>query len=130
MAWMSRRGTLVSSWGSMAGLTTKAWCPASSSRSTRSQARSASAGASRRVAMGWRPGGSSSSTDCSRSPNRARARERGMGVALMTSQWGSRPFCLSASRWRTPNRCCSSTTTSCSLRNVTASWNRAWVPTT
>ena len=36
--------------------------------------------------MGVRPGGSSSSTDTARSPYTVRVRDRGMGVAVMTSR--------------------------------------------
>ena len=39
----------------------------------------------------------------------------GIGVALITSTWGTAPRVVSASLWRTPKRCCSSVMTSASL---------------
>ncbi len=51
----------------------------------------------------------------------------------MTSTCGDAPSCArprSASRCSTPNRCCSSTTTSPRSANVTLSWINACVPTT
>ena len=57
---------------------------------------------------------------------------RGIGVAVMTSRCGT--VCpvrdRSSSRWRTPNRCCSSTTTRPRSAKPTPSWITAWVPTT
>ena len=52
-----------------------------------------------------------------------------MGVAVITSTSGRRPFCPSACRWRTPKRCCSSMSTSPSRSKETPSWISAWVPT-
>ena len=45
-----------------------------------------------RVAMGFRPGGFSSSRDTSRSPNAVIASVRGIGVAVITRQCGFRPL--------------------------------------
>ena len=65
------------------------------------------------VAIGDRPAGSSRSVEVSRSPNTVIATVRGIGVAVMTSRCGGvRPLARKASRCSTPNRCCSSTTTS------------------
>ena len=83
------------------------------------------------VVIGCRPGGFSSSTDSSMSPNCASARLRGIGVAVITSMSGgaSRPLPASSSRWVTPNRCCSSITARRRSWNDTSRWNTAWVPT-
>ena len=83
------------------------------------------------VSIGVRPGGSSSSTLTSRSPYTVIAAVRGIGVAVITSMSGTAPsavFARSAARCSTPNRCCSSTTTTPRLANSTASWIRACVP--
>ena len=67
--------------------------------------------------------------------HRRRPRDRGgrhhehIGVGTRTVA-ASRPFALSAARCSTPNRCCSSTTTTPSDANRTSSVRRAWVPTT
>ena len=61
---------------------------------------------------------------------------RGMGVALMLSWCGTMrprtvsPFLVSARRWPTPKRCCSSTMDRPSRWNSTWSWISACVPTT
>ncbi len=56
---------------------------------------------------------------------------RGMGVAVMTRTCACRsPLARSASRCSTPNRCCSSTTTSPRSANCTCSPRSACVPTT
>ena len=54
---------------------------------------------------------------------------RGIGVALSTSTSTASPLLVSASRSRTPKRCCSSTTASASALKITSSWISAWVPT-
>ncbi len=51
---------------------------------------------------------------------------RGMGVADITSVWVA--FSARAARWLTPNRCCSSVTTSPSFEKGTVSDNSACVP--
>ena len=81
------------------------------------------------VSTGWRPGGSSSSTDTSRSPKSVRASERGIGVALITNRSGSSPLPSMRRRCPTPKRCCSSITSSPRRANSSDSWNSAWVPT-
>ena len=53
---------------------------------------------------------------------------RGIGVAVSTSTSTASPFCVSASRWCTPKRCCSSTMASARSWKATSSWNSAWVP--
>ena len=53
---------------------------------------------------------------------------RGIGVAVITSTSGASPLLDSASRWCTPKRCCSSTTTRPSLAKDTPAWNSACVP--
>ena len=80
--------------------------------------------------MGFRPGGSSSMTDTSKSPYKVMARVRGIGVAVITKIWGGMPlfFFHSLARWATPNRCCSSIITKPSLSKLTTSSIRAWVP--
>ena len=56
---------------------------------------------------------------------------RGMGVAVITRVCGAWPaLSRRASRCSTPKRCCSSTTAKPRSANCTASWIRAWVPTT
>ena len=45
-----------------------------------------------------------------RSPKTVRARVRGMGVAVIMRRSGRGPLRERARRWRTPKRCCSSTT--------------------
>ena len=88
------------------------------------------------VTTGVRPGGSSSMTDTSRSAKNVMASVRGMGVALMLSWCGTMrprtvsPFLVSARRWPTPKRCCSSTMDRPSRWNSTWSWISACVPTT
>lgn len=65
------------------------------------------------VRMGLRPPGSSVSHEMSRSPNQVIAAVRGIGVAVMTSRCGTTSFLVRRdSRCSTPNRCCSSMTTS------------------
>ena len=86
-------------------------------------------GLTQRVVIFCRPGGSSSSTDMSRSPYKVSARVRGMGVADITSTCGRvSPRSLKTARWTTPNRCCSSTTARVSRGISTDFWIRAWVP--
>ena len=92
------------------------------------------------VVTGRRPAGSSSRTVISRSPKMVMATVRGMGVAVMTSRWGVSRLPVAgstasarsrrASRWATPKRCCSSTTTSPRRGIWTVSDSRACVPTT
>ena len=81
--------------------------------------------------IGDRPAGSSVSVETSRSPKTVIATVRGIGVAVMTSTCGG-TFALArkASRCSTPNRCCSSTTTSPRSWKSTVSWISACVPTT
>ena len=50
--------------------------------------------------------------DTSRSPYVVSASVRGIGVAVITSTSGCSPFARSVARCSTPNRCCSSMTTS------------------
>ena len=69
-------------------------------------------------------------TDTSRSPNSVSASVRGIGVAVMMSTCGASPVCLSANRWFTPKRCCSSMIASESFLKLTLSWISACVPTT
>ncbi len=58
--------------------------------------------------------------EMSRSPNTVIATVRGIGVAVSTSTCGGcAPLSRSASRWSTPKRCCSSTTTSPRSKNCT-----------
>ena len=82
--------------------------------------------------IGDRPAGSSVSVETARSPNTVIATVRGIGVAVITSTCGvfSPDFWLSAARCSTPNRCCSSTTTSPRSANCTLSSSSACVPTT
>ena len=87
-------------------------------------------GPTTRVATGARPCGRSRRTECSRSPNTVSASERGIGVADMASRCGLSAFCVSARRWPTPKRCCSSITASPSRGSSTDSENSACVPTT
>ena len=87
------------------------------------------------VAIEARPLGSSESVDVSRSPNTVMATVRGIGVAVMTRTCGGRwsrseARVARAARCSTPNRCCSSTTTSPRSRNCTRSSSSAWVPMT
>ncbi len=89
----------------------------SAARMAGSTAASQSCRATARVVTGLRPGGSSSSSLVDSSPRSASASVRGMGVALNVSRCGATPPVrrrLSASRWATPSRCCSSTITSAS----------------
>ena len=51
-----------------------------------------------------------------------------MGVAVITSRSAPGPFARRALRWPTPNRCCSSMTTSDRCLNATLSERTAWVP--
>ena len=81
------------------------------------------------VSTGWRPGGFSSSTLRSMSPYCASARERGIGVAVITRMSAARPLAPRSMRWRTPKRCCSSTTARRRSWKVTSAWKSAWVPT-
>ena len=62
-----------------------------------------------RVSIGWRPAGFSRNSDTSMSPKKVSTSVRGIGVAVSTSTSTASPFCVSASRWCTPKRCCSST---------------------
>ena len=72
------------------------------------------------VAIGCRPAGSSVSVEVSRSPYTVMATVRGIGVAVITSTCGGVAALLrNASRCSTPNRCCSSTTTSPRSKNWT-----------
>ena len=87
------------------------------------------------VVTGSRPGGSSSMMVMSRSPKTTMAAVRGMGVAVITSRSGSRPWpsaprplARRAARCSTPKRCCSSMTTTPRERKPTRSVRRAWVP--
>ena len=116
------------------GHTTYALPPESISSRTRLHVRASHAGRSAGTTndvIGDRPAGSSRSTDVSRSPKTVIATVRGMGVAVIASRWGcATAFALSASRCSTPNRCCSSTTTSPSSANCTVFSSRACVPTT
>ena len=57
-----------------------------------------------------RPFGSSSRVETSRSPYRLIVSVLGMGVAVMTSMSGQRPWARKVALWRTPNLCCSSMT--------------------
>src|SRR3954470_23677305 len=85
------------------------------------------------VAIGLRPFGSSRSAVTSSAPNDARRSVRGIGVAVMCRRCGARPagaLASSAARWRTPKRCCSSTTATARRSNTTVSSMSAWVPTT
>ena len=82
------------------------------------------------VLMGLRPGGSSSRMEMSRSPYMSSPSVRGMGVADMTRRCGLCALPASRPRWRTPNRCCSSTMARPRFLNCTASVSTAWVPTT
>ena len=79
----------------------------------------------RRVAGARRPAGRSSRIEASRSPWRASASVRGMGVADSTSRCGSgAPAGAAPARAppadATPKRCCSSTTTRRRSRNASA----------
>ena len=82
-----------------------------------------------RVSMGFRPAGFSRNSDTSMSPKNVSTSVRGIGVAVSTSTSTASPFCVSASRWCTPKRCCSSTIARARSRKETTSWNKAWVPT-
>ncbi len=95
-----------------------------------------------RVSIACRPLGNSRSTLMSRSPYFASASVRGIGVAVMCSTCGASrspidsppgtapaPFPSSAARWRTPKRCCSSTTATASARKRTSGSINACVPT-
>ncbi len=118
----------------MRGHTTYAWRPDLTSSATRCQVRSTQRGLSvgtTWVVIGARPRGSSVSVDVSMSPNTVIVTVRGIGVAVITRTCGG-CFALSrkASRCSTPNRCCSSTTTSARSKNWTCSWMRACVPMT
>ena len=53
------------------------------------------------------------------SPKEVSTSVRGIGVAVITSMSGASPLAVSASRWWTPKRCCSSTTTSARSWNST-----------
>ena len=68
--------------------------------------------------------------ETSMSPKAVSTSVRGIGVAVITSMSGASPLAVSARRWCTPKRCCSSTTASARSRKTTASWNSACVPTT
>ena len=81
------------------------------------------------VSTGWRPGGFSSRTERSMSPYCASVRLRGIGVAVITRMSAAAPLSPRSIRWRTPKRCCSSTTASRRSRKATSFWNSAWVPT-
>ena len=119
------------------GDTTNARCPASASSRMTSQARSSHLGFSTVGttidATFCRSPGISRSSETSRSPKTVMAMVRGMGVAVITSTCGvmpSRPRSRRRSRCRTPNRCCSSMTTSPRSKNSTPSLSSACVPTT
>ena len=81
--------------------------------------------------MGMRPAGRVVMVETSRSPNTVIATVRGMGVAVSTSTCGgTAPLRRRLSRCSTPNRCCSSTTTSPRSANCTVSPSSACVPMT
>ena len=63
------------------------------------------------------------------SPYCASVRLRGIGVAVITSRSARSPFAPRSMRWRTPKRCCSSTTARRRSRKATSFWKSAWVPT-
>ena len=117
------------------GQTTNACRPAATCSRIRCQARSSQLGCSATGTTALvtvaRPAGSSCSSETSRSPNTVIATVRGIGVAVITSMCGGAgALPRSASRCSTPNRCCSSITTSPSSANCTWSWISAWVPIT
>ena len=101
-----------------AGTRRRPGAPARPPRATRSQVRSTQRGldapARRASRSATGRAGSSVSVEVSRSPNTVIATVRGIGVAVMTSTCGGWLALAraSASRCSTPNRCCSSTTTS------------------
>ena len=80
--------------------------------------------------MPARPDGRVRIVDTSRSPNTVIATVRGIGVAVRTSTCGAVPFARSVSRCSTPNRCCSSMTTSPRSAKVVDALSSACVPTT
>ena len=85
------------------------------------------------VRTGRRPAGSSRIEVVSRSPYAVRESVRGIGVAVMCSTCGAAspgPFASSDARCETPKRCCSSTTQTARLANLTSGSIRACVPTT
>ena len=83
-----------------------------------------------RVIISWRPGGSSSMVETSRSPYSVSCSVRGIGVADIIRAWGcSAPRPRSAVRCSTPKRCCSSAIASARLGSSTPSWMSACVPT-
>ena len=118
---------------SMAVQTQYACSPPAHARRTRATTSGRRCDGATAVSTGVRPGGSSSITETSRSAYAVIARVRGIGVAVMTSWCGRSPprspLSRSASRWPTPNRCCSSTMTSPRSAKATCDWNSAWVPT-
>ena len=63
------------------------------------------------------------------SPYWASARLRGIGVAVITRMSARSPLAPRSMRWRTPKRCCSSTTARRRSRKATSFWKSAWVPT-
>ena len=66
----------------------------------------------------------------SMSPYAVSASVLGMGVAVIASRSAPAPLLLSAARWLTPKRCCSSITTRVSRRNSRSSDMMAVVPNT
>ena len=110
---------------SINGHTTKPCCPAATaSRISPHIICSNNGPAAHFVTIGVRPGGSSSNTLTSKSPYTVIAAVRGIGVAVITNTSGveaSAPFLPSAARCSTPNRCCSSITTTPRLANCTPS---------
>ena len=94
-----------------------------------SRPRACASGTPARAAPACRPGGQLVAGP--RRPGRrtaVSASVRGIGVAVMTSTCGVDAAGASASRWSTPNRCCSSITTSPQPANSTSSLISACVP--
>ena len=70
------------------------------------------------------PAGFSSRMERSMSPYWASASERGIGVAVITRTSTAWPFSARSMRWRTPKRCCSSTTTRRRSWKSTSFWKQ------
>ena len=87
-------------------------------------------GRATRVSTALRAPGAVASTDTSRSPISAMARERGIGVAVRLSTWQPRDSRLRSAFWAQPKRCSSSTTTRARSAKATSSPSSACVPTT
>ena len=64
----------------------------------------------------------------SNSPKKAKAIERGIGVAVICNMWGELNF-LNTALCLTPNLCCSSIQTNIKFLKSTSSCNTAWVVT-